>query len=159
MSTPTIEPRPAGHVASNAVNRASPPDSPACQETVRLARRTGWLSIATGSLFLIAQIAMWTFDQRLNLDTTQDPLFISAKIIYLIGFIVLMFALLGMYRLQAHRAGLLGSAAVSVAIVGTMLLGGDLWFETFAVPWLAGAPGGSGLTSQPSTLMGLGAII
>ncbi|HET6651303.1 MAG TPA: hypothetical protein VFH10_01580 [Nocardioides sp.] len=39
-----------------------------------------------------------------------------------------------------------------------MLLGGDLWFETFAVPWLAGGPGAEALLSTPSTLMGIGAV-
>ena len=148
MSRPTIQPRPAEQVPSTTSN---PPP-------VRYTRSTAWLSITAGVLFLVAQTVMWTFDQQLNLDTAQDPLFISAKIIYLAGFIVLMFALLTAYRSHAPRAGRLGTAAVSVAIVGTMLLAGDLWFESFAVPWLAGAPGGSGLTSQPSTIMGLGAI-
>jgi hypothetical protein len=163
MSTPTTEPRPAGHspaghTPSNTSNRGLSPSSPSRLQAVRIARSAGWLSITAGGLFLIAQSVMWTFDQRLNLETAQDPVFISAKIIYLGGFIVLMFALITAYRLEALRAGRLGTAAVSAAIVGTMLLAGDLWFESFAVPWLAGAPGGSGLTSPPSTLMGLGSI-
>lgn len=117
-----------------------------------------WLSITAGALILVAQSVMWTFDQRLNLETAQNPLFISAKITYFVAFIILMFALISAYRREAPRAGRLGTAAVSLAIVGTMLLAGDLWFESFAVPWLAGTPGGAGLTSQPSTIMGLGAI-
>jgi uncharacterized protein with PQ loop repeat len=60
------------------------------------ARHAGWLSIAAGSLFLIAQIVMSTFDQRLNLETSQNPVFIAAKIIYLAGFIVLLFALIAL---------------------------------------------------------------
>ena len=31
-------------------------------------RQAGWLSITAGVLFLIAQIVMATFDQRLNLE-------------------------------------------------------------------------------------------
>ena len=38
------------------------------------------------------------------------------------------------------------------------MLAGDLWFESFAVPWLAAGPGSQGLTSPPSVIMGLGAI-
>jgi hypothetical protein len=101
---------------------------------------------------------MATFDQRLNLETSQNPVFIAAKIIYLAGFIVLMFALIGVYGLQSQRAGRLGVAAFAVAIVGTMMLAGDLWFESFAVPWLAAGPGGQGLASQPSLIMALGSI-
>jgi hypothetical protein len=121
-------------------------------------RHAGWLAIAAGTLFLIAQTVMWTFDQSGNLETSQDPVFIAAKIILLAGFIVLMFALIASYGLQAPRAGRLGLAAFALAIVGTMMLGGDLWFESFAVPWLAAGPGAQGLTSPPSVLMGLGAI-
>ena len=121
-------------------------------------RHAGWLSIMTGALFLIAQTVMWTFDQSQNLETSQDPVFIGAKIILLAGFIVLMFALIAIYGLQASRAGRLGVAAFALAIVGTMMLAGDLWFESFAIPWLAAGPGAQGLTSAPSVIMGLGAI-
>jgi hypothetical protein len=121
-------------------------------------RQAGWLSIAAGALFLIAQIVMVTFDQRLNLEASQNPVFIAAKIIYLAGFIVLMFALIAIYGLQAQKAGRMGVAAFAVAIVGTMMLAGDLWFESFAVPWLAAGPGAQGLTTQPSLIMALGAI-
>jgi hypothetical protein len=121
-------------------------------------RHAGWLSIAAGSLFLIAQIVMSTFDQRLNLETSQNPVFIAAKIIYLAGFIVLIFALIALYGLLAPTAGRLGVVAFAVAIVGTMMLAGDLWFESFAVPWLAAGSGGEGLTARPSVIMGLGSI-
>jgi hypothetical protein len=122
-------------------------------------RQGGWLSIAAGALILIAQIAMWTFDQRLNLETSQNPVFIAAKIIYLAGFIVLMFALIAVQGLQAPMAGRLGAAAFALAIVGTMMLGGDLWFESFVVPWWAAGPGAQGLTADPSLIMALGALV
>ena len=121
-------------------------------------RHAGWLSITAGVLFLIAQTVISTFDQRLNLETSQNPVFTAAKISYLAGFIVLMFALIAVYGLQRQRAGRLGVAAFAVAIAGTMMLAGDLWFESFAVPWLAAGPGAQGLTSQPSLIMALGAI-
>lgn len=121
-------------------------------------RHAGWLCIAAGVLFLVAQIVMWTFDQRLNLETSQDPVFTAAKIVLLAGFIVLMFALIAVYGLQSQSAGRLGVAAFGLAIVGTMMLAGDLWFESFAVPWLAAGPGAQGLTSQPSVTMALGAL-
>jgi hypothetical protein len=87
-----------------------------------------------------------------------DPVFIAAKIIYLAGFIVLMFALIAVYGLQASMAGRLGVAGFALAIVGTMMLAGDLWFEAFAVPWWAAGPGAQGLTAQPSLIMALGAL-
>jgi hypothetical protein len=35
----------------------------------------GWLPIAAGVLFLIAQVVIWTIDQRLKLDAARDPVF------------------------------------------------------------------------------------
>ena len=69
-----------------------------------------------------------------------------------------MLALIGAYGWGLHKApGRIGLNAVVTAIVGTMLLGGDLWFETFAVPWLADeAP--AVLDTDPSTLIAIGAI-
>jgi hypothetical protein len=122
-------------------------------------RQAGGLSIAAGVLILIAQITMWQFDQRINPETARNPIFIAAKIILLAGFIVLMFALIAVHGFQAQAAGRFGVAAYALAIIGTMLLGGDLWFESFAVPWWASGPGGVGLTAKPSAVMGLGAIV
>jgi hypothetical protein len=79
--------------------------------------------------------------------------------VLLAGFIVLMFALIAVHGLQAEKAGRLGIAAFSAAIVGTMMLAGDLWFETFAVPWLAGGPAPQSLTAEPSVTFALGAIL
>ena len=68
-------------------------------------RHAGWLSIAAGALFLIAQTVMSTFDQRLNLEASQNPVFIAAKIIYLAGFVVLMFALIAPTVCRRRRQG------------------------------------------------------
>jgi hypothetical protein len=121
-------------------------------------RHAGWLSFAAGVIFLIAQTVMWTFDQTTNLETSQNPVFIAAKIVFLAGFVVLMFALIAVHGLQAEQARGLGIGAFSVAIVGTMMLAGDLWFETFAVPWLAGGPAPESLTAKPSAIFALGAV-
>ena len=145
------EPPDAQHLARPSHRLVPTPKAP-------FVRHAGWLSITAGALFLIAQIVMWTFDQHLNLKTSQDPVFTAAKIIYLVGFIVLMFALIAVDGLQGSAAGRLGVLAFVMAVVGTMLLAGDLWFESFAVPWLAAGPGAQGLTSEPSITMGLGAI-
>jgi hypothetical protein len=65
--------------------------------------------MAAGMLFLSAQIVMWTFDQSMNLETSQNLVFIGAKIVLLAGFIVLMFALIAAHGLQTQKAGRLGT--------------------------------------------------
>jgi hypothetical protein len=68
-----------------------------------------------------------------------------------------MFALIGVHGRQAHRAGRLGTFGFAAAVLGTLFLGGDLWFESFAVPWLAEGPFPQVLSSDPSILFALGA--
>jgi hypothetical protein len=90
--------------------------------------------------------------------TSQNNIFNAGTVIYLAGFCVLMFALIGIHGRQAYRAGRLGTFGFSAAVLGTMLLGGDLWFESFAVPWLAEGPFPEVLKSDPSMLFALGAL-
>ena len=127
-------------------------------QTPLFSRYTGPLALAAGILFVVGQVIWWPFDQTRNLATSRNPVFHAGSVVYLAGFCVLMFALIAAHGLQARQAGRFGTVGVSVAIVGTMLLGGDLWFEAFAVPWLADGPDPQVLLSKPSTLFGLGAI-
>jgi len=120
----------------------------------------GWLAIAAGTLLVVGQAIWWPFDQQGNVATSQNNIFNAGTVIYLAGFCFLMFALIGVHGRQAHRAGRLGTFGFSAAVLGTMLFGGDLWFESFAVPWLAEGPfPPEVLKSSPSMLFALGAIV
>ena len=118
----------------------------------------GWLAIAAGTLLVIGQVIWWPFDQQGNVATSQNNIFNVGSVLYLAGFCVLMFALIAVHGRQAYRAGRLGTFGFSAAILGTMMLGGDLWFESFAVPWLAEGPLPEVLQSTPSMLFALGAL-
>jgi hypothetical protein len=115
------------------------------------------MSLVAGILIVVAQLMMLPFDPNDHVATSTDPLFQAGGVIYLAGFCALMVALVGAYGAGLHRAGKLGLVAIVAAIVGTMLLGGDLWFETFAVPWLADAAPAS-LDTDPTLLLGIGAV-
>jgi hypothetical protein len=120
-------------------------------------RLAGPMAVAAGVLMVVAQLVMLPFDPKDHVGTSTDPVFQIGGVVYLLGFLALMLALIGAYGWGLHETGGFGLSAVVTAIAGTMLLGGDLWFETFAVPWLADvAP--SALDSEPSTLLALGAI-
>jgi hypothetical protein len=110
------------------------------------------------TLLIVGQAIWWPFDQQKNLATAQNDIFNVGSVIYFRGFCVLMFALIGVHGRQARRAGRLGTFGFSAAVLGTMFLGGDLWFESFAVPWLAEGPFPQVLSSDPSILFALGAI-
>ena len=122
-----------------------------------LSRIAGPMALTAGVLIVVAQLVMLPFDPDDHVATSTDPVFQTGGVIYLIGFIALMLALIGAYGWGLHKAGKLGVIAFVTAIVGTMMLGGDLWFETFAIPWLANEAPAS-LDTDPTTLLAIGAI-
>ena len=54
-----------------------------------------------------------------------------------VAFFLLLLGLVGLYARQSEEAGTLGLVGFLLAFLGTMLIAGDLWFEAFAVPYLA----------------------
>jgi hypothetical protein len=124
-----------------------------------LARLAGPMAIVAGGLITVAQVVMLPYDPKDHVATSQSPAFQAGGVLYMVGFLALMLALVGAYAWEAHRAGKFGLVAVTVAVAGTMMLGGDLWFETFAVPSIADGPAAARvLDSDPSALLALGAI-
>jgi hypothetical protein len=115
-------------------------------------------AIAAGILMIVAQAVMLPFDPDDHQETSQDPVFQVAGVGYLVAFCLLLLTLIAAYALQDREVGRFGVVAVVVAVVGTLLLAGDLWFETFAVPWLADGSAPEVLDDDPSTLLALGAI-
>jgi hypothetical protein len=57
--------------------------------------------------------------------------------LYLIGGVLLLLGLVGLYASQSEAAGVLGLVGFLVAFAGTALLVGALWFELFITPALA----------------------
>ena len=55
----------------------------------------------------------------------------------LAGFALLAVALVAIFEWEAHAAGWLGVIGLCAAIVGTVFMAGDWWYEAFAVPWIA----------------------
>lgn len=55
----------------------------------------------------------------------------------IVAFALLLFALIAAYDREARTAGMLGVIAVGAAIIGTVFMAGDWWYEAFAVPRIA----------------------
>jgi hypothetical protein len=66
-----------------------------------------------------------------------DPVFRVVNLAYAAAFSGLAIAAFAAYDKQAREAGMFGLVALCAAIVGTVNLGANMWFEGFAVPWLA----------------------
>jgi hypothetical protein len=55
----------------------------------------------------------------------------------IVAFALLLVALIAVYDREARPAGMLGVIAVGAAIIGTVFMAGDWWYEAFAVPRIA----------------------
>lgn len=56
---------------------------------------------------------------------------------YLLGTVLLLLGLVGLYASQSRAMGMLGFAGFLLAFVGTALTAGAIWFELFVAPELA----------------------
>ncbi|MFL6002960.1 MAG: hypothetical protein ACJ72P_09150 [Nocardioides sp.] len=122
-----------------------------------MSRLAGPFALSAGALIVGAQLVMLPFDPEDHVATTTAAAFQFGGAAYFLGFVMLMLFLVAGHERLEERAGRLGVAATIAAVVGTMALGGDLWFETFAVPWLADeAP--NAFDTDPTVVLGLGAL-
>jgi len=122
-----------------------------------LSRLAGPFALSAGVLMVGAQLVMLPFDPQDHVATTTALQFQLGGVAYLLGFVMLMLFVVASHEWLEAGAGRLGVAATIAAVVGTMTLGGDLWFETFAVPWLADeAP--NAFDTDPTIVLALGAI-
>lgn len=123
-------------------------------------QRTGYagpLALAAGGLFIVSQLLMWLTLQPMDKQATvADPVFVLAQMGYFVGFVTLMLALIAAYGEEASEAGTIGLIAFGAAVVGTMFLAGDLWFDAFAGPWIIGAA--PAVADAPSGTVVIGAF-
>ena len=102
-----------------------------------LSRLAGPIAVATGALLAVAELVLVaTYNPADRVATLNNPAYLVGGGIYLLGFVGLLISLAATYAAQADRAGVFGLVGFAAATAGTLLLAGDLWFETFAVPWL-----------------------
>lgn len=122
-----------------------------------LSRLAGPFAVAAGVLVVGAQLVMLPFDPQDHVATTTAVAFQIGGVAYFLGFVMLMLLVVASHEWLAAEAGRLGVTATIGAAVGTMALGGDLWFETFAVPWLADEVPNA-FDTDPTVMLGLGAL-
>jgi hypothetical protein len=135
------------HSMSRATDGAQPP----------LARIAGPIALAAGALMTVQQLVMYPIVDRSQLEITMaNPLFVLSAIAYVVAFCGLLIALVAVYAWQANRAGTFGVIGFVAALVGTLFLAGDAWFEAFAVPWLADVAPEA--LHKPSGLLMIGAF-
>ena len=100
-----------------------------------LVRIGGLAAIAAGVLLLVADVSSLLGgepERFSDLAVTTTWTFVSAM--YLIGVLLLLVALVGLYARQSDAAGTLGIAGLLAALIGTGLLAGMMWALAFVVP-------------------------
>jgi hypothetical protein len=103
-----------------------------------LSTHAGSIAVGAGGLFAAAHAGMFFAGDRSDLVAMmKDPLFLTFNAAYAVAFPLLLIALVALYGRQARTAGGFGAIAFCTAAIGTVALAGDMWFEGFAVPWLA----------------------
>lgn len=123
-------------------------------------RHAGPLALGAGLLFAaldLGRLPIAAADDRALI--LQDPLIRTVNAGYFFAFCVLMLALIALQGRQARQAGGFGVLAFCVAVVGTMAMAGDMWFDGFASPWLAEVAPQVFTTAGPTFVLKLGAVL
>ena len=121
-------------------------------------RWAGIASLAAAGLMLVQQISHLVF----ALTMSESMAVATHSLRYglaLVAMYALLIALTGLYAMQATAAGRLGLIGYLVAALGTLLVAGDWWYETFVAPLIAAqapdllktAPSGSILIGAAAT--------
>jgi hypothetical protein len=112
--------------------------------TSPLAKAAGPVALVSGIAFAAVDLArLLTADRSLErIDMMRQPPFQLTNALYWVAFIGLVLALVSVYYRLGRRARGLGAAAFCFALVGTLDMAGNMWFDGFAGPWIAEvAPG------------------
>jgi hypothetical protein len=102
-----------------------------------LNRHAGKIAVIAGGLFAVIHVVQFFVADRSDLAAmVTDPVFMMVSAAYFVAFPLLLIALVALYWRQAGQAGPFGAVAFCTALVGSVALAGDMWFDAFAVPWL-----------------------
>jgi hypothetical protein len=104
-----------------------------------LTRSAAPLAIIAGALVVVTRLVMLTVppDMDALMVYVLTPVWSVTSIAQIVAFAMLVVALVATYDVQAREAGVLGLIAVGSAILGTVFMAGDWWYEAFAVPRMA----------------------
>jgi hypothetical protein len=106
-----------------------------------LMRWAGLAAVVSAVLSVMGDLLRLFVDVESSETATTTP-YALVFLLYLLGAVLLLLGLVGLYTSQSEAAGVLGLVGFLAAFLGTALLVGVLWFELFITPSLATrAPG------------------
>ena len=109
-------------------------------QTTTLARYGGPIAIVAGALMIITRLVI-LFTTPTEIGPLKayvlTPTHAVNSVVSILAFALLVIALVALYDREAPSAGAFGALAFGAAVIGTMFMTGDWWYEAFAVPRLA----------------------
>ena len=120
-----------------------------------LARAAGPVALAAGLPFAAIDVTRYLVaDPALPRQVAlTDPAARVVLALYFAAFCGLLIALAAVHLRTAEQAGGLGAFGFCAALVGTVAMAGNMWFEGFAVPWLADVAPSAILAGGSGTLV------
>ena len=128
--------------------------------TEAMTRHAGPIAIVAGLLFAaldLGRLPILAAEDRAA--ALRDPLLVTLNAGYFFAFCALLLALIALHGRQARQAGAFGTFAFGAAVVGTMTMAGDMWFDGFASPWLAEVAPQVFTTLRPTPILEIGGLL
>ena len=129
----------------------------------RFVRMGAWAAMVGGVALVVSMVLAWLVVPYERLGLTEAYLSISYSLssgLRLVGFVLLVWGLIGIYTPQSRAAGTFGLWTFVVIFLGTALAGGNTWAEVFVYPTLAQiAPdmlSGAGFATEAAAYMSAG---
>jgi hypothetical protein len=105
-----------------------------------LSRIAGPIAIVAGALVVLTRLPLLLFLIAGAEDLTSfvlGPTHAINGVASIVAFALLALALVAIYEREAQDAGWLGLIGFATALLGTIFMAGDWWYEAFAVPRMA----------------------
>lgn len=120
-----------------------------------LIRLGGLAAVLAGMLFIIYDLLSLSWGEAGLSEAATTGSYALVEALHLIGGVLLLGGLVGLYARQAQPAGTLGVVAFLVTFAGTALFVGVIWILIFVAPSVAGvAP--ELLSDSPAGALGIG---
>src|SRR5215218_9279387 len=138
-------------------SEALPPDG-----LSRFVRAGAWAAMVSGLALIVSMLLAWLVVPYERLGQTDAYLTTSYSVssgLRLLGFVLLVWGLMGIYGSQSRAAGTFGLWTFAFVFLSTVLAAGNVWAEVFVYPTLVQvAPDmlSGGFTTEASTYMSAG---
>src|SRR5215212_3345214 len=105
----------------------------------RFVRWGAWAAMVGGLVLVVSMVLAWLVVPYERLGQTEAYLTTSYSVssgLRLLGFVLLVWGLMGIYRPQSRAAGTFGLWTFVFIFLSTVLAAGNVWAEVFVYPTL-----------------------